>query len=318
MERKKITGFVKDDRIEGFFAVRDRQVRESARGQFVTVELGDSSGRISAVMWEPDQFALKELEAGMVVKVRGVVGEYRNKSQLLVNLMRLALDDQYALEDIMPQSPQSYEERKGRVLALIDKIEDSQIRTLVNRFFEDEEFLEAYLNAAAAKLWHHATIGGLSEHSANVAELTLRVAEQYDFVNHDYLIFGGLMHDVGKIASFTTRTVIDYTDEGRLVDHISLADQWICERARTIDDFPDRLLMKLRHLVLSHHGEREYGSPVVPQIAEAFILNYCDEIDSKMGAFARIRGRHDGKGWSDWVNLISRYLYFGEGDDSEA
>ena len=216
----------------------------------------------------------------------------------------------------MPQSPQPYDERKGRILALIDQIEDSQIRELTNRFFEDEEFLDAYLKAAAAKLWHHATIGGLSEHSANVAELGLQMAERYDFVNPDYLIFGGLMHDAGKIASYTTRTVIDFTDEGRLVDHISITDQWICERARTIDDFPDQLLMKLRHILLAHHGQREFGSPVVPQMPEAFLLNYCDEIDSKMGAIARIHDRHDGRGWSDWVNLLSRQLYFGEGDDS--
>ncbi len=318
MDRKKITGFVKDDRIEGFFAVRDRQVREGARGPFLTIELGDSSGRISGVMWEPDYFAQKELESGMVVKVRGDVGDYRNKTQLTVRQIRLALDDEYALEDIMPHSSQTYEERKARVLALVDKIEDPQIRALTDRFFQDEEFFDGYLNAAAAKLWHHATIGGLSEHSANVAELCLTMAERYDFANPDQLIFGGLMHDAGKIASFTTRTVIDYTDEGRLVDHISMADQWICERARTVEDFPDRLLMKLRHLILSHHGQRDFGSPVVPQTAEAFLLNYCDEIDSKMGALARIRDRHEGKGWSDWVNLLDRRLYFGEGNDEQS
>lgn len=317
MERKTITGFVKDDQVEGFFAVRSKQVRESVRGQFVSLELGDSSGRVGAVIWEPDQFVLKDLAEGMVVKARGVVGEYRNKNQFVVNRLRLALDDEYTLEDIMPHSTLTYDERKARILALRDKVEDKHIRSLLDLFLDDDKFLDDYLKAAAGKLWHHATIGGLSEHSAKVTELVLRVAQGYDFLNNDYLIFGGLLHDAGKIASYDTRTVIDYTDEGRLIDHISLADNWICERAHSIEGFPDKLLMKLRHLILAHHGEREFGSPVVPQMPEAFVLYYCDEIDSKLGAIERIRNRHDGRGWSDWVNLLSRFLYFGEGDEPD-
>jgi 3'-5' exoribonuclease len=317
MDSKKIVDFVKDDRIEGFFAVRRKEVRDYTRGQFVSLELGDSSGRVAAVMWEPDQFALQELEEGTVVKVRGAVTEYRNKLQLTVNRMRLAADDEYTLEDIMPHSPHSYEQRKARLLALRDKIQNTHIRALVDRFFDDESFLDGFLHAAAGKLWHHATIGGLSEHTANVTELAIRVAEGYDFLNRDYLIFGGLFHDAGKMASYSTRTVIDYTDEGRLVDHICLADSWIVERARSVEGFPDSLLMKLRHLVLSHHGEREFGAPVVPQMPEAFVLYYCDEIDSKMGAIERIRSRQGDRGWSDYVNMLNRFLYFGEGDGED-
>lgn len=317
MEQKKIVELVKDDQVEGFFSVRRKDVREYVRGQFVSLELGDSSGRIGAVMWEPDQFALDELAEGMVVKARGVVGEYRDKPQLTVNRIRLAADGEYRLEDIMPHSPQSYEVRKARLFALRDQIQNSHIRTLADRFFDDQPWLDGFLNAAAGKLWHHATIGGLSEHTANVTELALRVAQGYDFLNRDYLIFGGLFHDAGKIATYHTRTVIDFTDEGRLVDHICLADNWICERARSVEGFPDKLLVILRHLILSHHGEREFGAPVVPQIPEAFVLYYCDEIDSKMGAIDRIRSRQDGRGWSEYVNMLNRFLYFGEGESED-
>ncbi|MFQ5453926.1 MAG: HD domain-containing protein, partial [Candidatus Zixiibacteriota bacterium] len=166
--------------------------------------------------------------------------------------------------------------------------------------------------AAAGKLWHHAYIGGLSEHSANITELALRVAVGYDFLNKDYLIFGGLFHDVGKMNTYSTDTVIDYTDEGRLIGHISLADNWICTQAGKIENFPDKLLIKLRHIILSHHGEIEFASPVVPQIPEAFVIYYCDEIDSKMGAIDRIREKQDGEGWSDYVKLLGRYLYFSD------
>ena len=165
------------------------------------------------------------------------------------------------------------------------------------------------LRAPAGKLWHHAYIGGLSEHSANLAELALRVSIGYDFLNKDILIFGGLFHDIGKMDSYTTDMVIDFTDEGRLIDHICIADSWIVEHAKQIENFPDRLLMKLRHIILSHQGE--YSTPVVPKIPEAFVIYYCDEIDSKMGGLERIRDRQGGKGWSEYIKLLGRYVYFG-------
>ncbi len=224
----------------------------------------------------------------------------------------MAKDDEYTAEDILPFSPQPEPERRARIIALTEKVENNYIKALMQSFWDDEEFFDAYLKAAAGKLWHHATVGGLSEHSANVAELAMRVASGYDFLEKDLLIFGGLLHDAGKVSSYSISTVIDYTDEGRLLGHISIADEWITTRARTIDDFPPKLLIKLRHLILAHHGELAYASPVVPQIPEAFVLYYCDEIDSKMGAITRIRDRQDGVGWSGYVKMLERYLYFGE------
>lgn len=314
---KKIIDFDVADVITSFFAVRKKEVKEYYKGQYVKLELGDSTGRMDAVSWEPDTFSLEELTAGMVVKAKCVVGEYRDKKQLTVEKIRLAKDDEFSLDDIMPHSKQNYEQRKARIMALTEKIENEYIRSLANLFWNDEEFFDSFMKAPAGKLWHHAYVGGLSEHSANLAELALRVSSSYDFLNKDYLIFAGLFHDMGKIDTYTIDTVIDYTDEGRLVGHICLADHWICERAKQIENFPDKLLMKLRHLILSHQGELAYATPVVPQMPEAFVVYYCDEIDSKMGAIERIRERHDGKGWSDYVKLISRYLYFGEGSSEK-
>ena len=317
MTEKKIIDFDIGDTITSFFAIRKRDVREYFKGQYVSLELGDNSGRIKGVLWEPDQFALTDLEEGMVVKVRGLVGEYRDKKQLTVNKLRLAEDNEYTLEDILPHSKQSEDERKARVLALTDKIQNSYIKSLVQKFWDDEEFFKKYLTAPAGKLWHHAYIGGLSEHSANIGELALRVSAGYEYLEKDYLIFGGLFHDAGKVETYKTTTVIDYTDQGRLVGHICLVDEWICQKAREIENFPEKLLMKLRHIILSHQGELAYATPVVPQMPEAFVVYYCDEIDSKMGALDRIRERHGGKGWSDYVSLISRYIYFGDEDPTE-
>ncbi len=313
MPEKKIKDFTVEDVITGFFVVRKKDIREYTRGHYLSAEIGDNTGRINAVNWEPDQFCLAELEEGMVVKVRGTVGEYRNKLQLNIARIRLATDDEYQIENILPHSKQSNDERKARILSLTEKIENSYIKALAESFWTDELFFDRFLSAPAGKLWHHAYIGGLSEHSANLAELALRVSVGYEFLNKDILIFGGLFHDIGKMDTYTTDMVIDFTDEGRLVDHICIADSWIVEHAKKIENFPDKLLMKLRHIILSHQGE--YSTPVVPKIPEAFVIYYCDEIDSKMGGLERIRERQGGKGWSEYIKLLGRYVYFGEGEE---
>ncbi|HOP07772.1 MAG TPA: OB-fold nucleic acid binding domain-containing protein [candidate division Zixibacteria bacterium] len=313
---KKIKEYSPDDHVTGYFAVRRKAVREYARGRFVTFELGDSSGRINAVMWEPDKTALEDAEEGMVVKARGTVGEYQGRPQLLLEKIRLAKDSEYQLDDIMPHSPNPIEDRRGRIRALADKIENSYIKQLTDLFFNDEAWFEKYLLAPAGKLWHHAYIGGLADHSANVTQLAFDVSAHYDWLDRDLLLFGGLFHDAGKIAQYSTKTVIDYTTEGRLVGHIVLIDQWICKKAEEIEAMPPVLLAKLRHMILSHHGELEFGAAALPQIPEAFVLYYCDEIDSKMGAIDRIRTHHPEGGWSDFVKMLNRHLYF-KGSESD-
>lgn len=314
MSEKRISDYVVEDSVTGFFSVRKKEVREYTRGQYVHLELGDSSGRIDGKMWEPDQFALNELESGMVVKARGTVTEYNGKKQLTVDKVRKAESSEFTLEDILPFSSQSLEQRRTRVLVLTEKIQNTYIKQLSESFWKDEKFFNEFLNAAAGKLWHHAYIGGLSEHSANVAELALRVAAGYDFLDKDLLIFGGLFHDAGKVEQYKIDTMIDYTDSGRLIGHICIADAWITERAHQIESFPDSLLTKLRHMILSHQGQLEYATPVLPQMPEAFVLFYSDEIDSKMGAIDRIRERQGATGWSEYVKLLDRHLFFGNNE----
>jgi 3'-5' exoribonuclease len=317
MPDKRISEYVINDVVTAFFSVRKKEVREYTRGQYVHLELGDATGRIDGKIWEPDQFAMNELEAGTVVKARGTVTEYNGKKQLTVDRIRPAEKSEFKLEDILPHSSQTLEQRRARIFALVDKIQNTYIKQLTDSFFKDEKFLNEFLIAAAGKLWHHAYIGGLSEHSANVAELALRVAQGYDFLDKDLLIFGGLFHDAGKVEQYSIDTMIDYTDSGRLIGHICIADAWITERAHKIESFPDSLLTKLRHMILSHQGQLEYATPVVPQMPEAFVLFYCDEIDSKMGAIERIRERQGGTGWSEYVKLLDRHLFFGENNKKQ-
>ncbi len=303
-----------NETVTDFLVVRRKDVKEYNEKKFLSLEFGDSSGRITGVWWEPERFAIDDLEEGMVVRVKGEVQQYRGKNQLRVQRMRLAKDDEYNLADLLPHSVFTLEELKKKVISLSEKVENSQISKLMESFWTDDDFFAAYLKAAAGKLWHHAYIGGLAEHSINVTEICISMARKYDFIDRDLLIFGGLFHDMGKLSQYKITSFIDYTDEGRLIGHISWADHEIARRAESVEAFPPHLLMKLRHLILAHHGQIEFASPVVPQIPEAFILYYADEIDSKMGAISRIREKNDGAGWSEYVNLLSRHLYFGEKD----
>ncbi len=307
-----IKDFVQNDTVTTFLTVRKKEVKEYNGNTFISFEFGDASGRIGGVWWEPDTSTLEDIAEGDIIKVKGSVGLYRNKPQLKVQKLRLANDDEYELSDLLPHSKFTKDELKSKIISLSERVESSFIKKLIDLFWDDEEFFDEYLRAAAGKLWHHAYIAGLAEHSINVTEICLDMAVRYDFLDRDLLIFGGLFHDMGKMYQYKITSFIDYSDEGRLIGHINLADQLVTEKAKQIDSFPPKLLMKIRHLILSHHGQIEYASPVVPQIPEAFILYYADEIDSKMGAIARIRDKeHDGD-WSEYVKLLDRYLYFGE------
>jgi len=306
-----IKDFIPNETVTAFLSVRKRDIREYSGSSFITFEFGDASGRIAGVWWEPDKFALEELEEGAVVKAKGILGDYKGSPQLKIIKLRMAKEDEYDLSQIIPRSKFSEDELRSRIISLTNKIENGNIKKLIDSFWNDQPFLDSYLRAAAGKLWHHACIGGLAEHSANVAEICLDMARRYSFLDKDLLIFGGLFHDMGKISQYNITSYIDYSDQGRLIGHICWADHEINKKAEGIGDFPSNLLMKIRHLIISHQGQLDYASPIVPQIPEAFILFYADEIDSKMGAIERIRDKTV-SGWSEYVKLLDRFLYFGE------
>lgn len=311
----KIIDFVPYETVTTFAVVRKKEVKEFNEKHYLTLEFGDNSGRIAGIWWDPDTSAITDLETGDIVKVKGEVSEYRNRPQLKVLKLRKAREDEYDLAELLPASVFSQDELTSRVIAMTERIENGFIRQLADSFWNDEKFLDGYTRAAAGKLWHHAYVGGLAEHSLNVTEICLDMAHRYDYLSRDQLIFGGLFHDMGKMSQYSIGAFIDYSDEGRLVGHINWADHLIASRAEAIEDFPPKILMKLRHLILSHHGELEFGAPIVPQTPEAFILHYADEIDSKMGAIARIKEKTE-QGWSEYIKLISRHLYFDSDDDA--
>lgn len=297
-----------------FFALRKIELRtkDSDGKQFLTLELGDATGRIDGVMWNDAAEAYGRLSQDDIVQVKAMVGTYREAVQLKVESMAKA--DGWRPEDFLAQSPLSPAEREAAIRAEVKSVRDPHLSKLLSQFFDDREFLDQFLSAPAAKLWHHAYVGGLAEHTAAVCRLARASAANYELLDAELLLAGCLLHDAGKVPEYKVGSYIEYSDQGRLLGHIVLGDQMLRERLARVKDFPPEKALRLRHMVLSHHGERERGSPVTPATLEALVLHHCDYLDSHAGAFTRIIRREGGKNrrWSEYVNLIDRHIYLPE------
>ncbi len=309
--------FVKDleigHSILSFFAVRKKELRDHEGKAYLVMELGDRTGRIEAVLWNDAQAAYKMFDRGQVVKVKGLIGQYRERPQVTIEKIRLGRDGEFERTWFLATSERDREELLESLHDTKDQITNPHLQKLLKAFFDDEEFLRRFSQTPGAKLWHHPYLGGLLEHTISVLKLCQAAAALYPLADQDLLSSAALIHDVGKTQEFEWGTYIDYSDQGRLLGHITLGDRMITEKISGIEGFPRELEMRLRHTVLSHHGSLEQGSPVVPQTLEALILYQADQMDAQSSAFSRIiqNERVEGKKWSDWVNLAERFLYLG-------
>jgi 3'-5' exoribonuclease len=299
------------ERVEGFFALRKIDRREFQGGEFLALEIGDSSGRIDAVMWDGVAGVVEQLAVGQIVKVRGVVGTYRDRPQIRIDKIRPAQDGEVDPSEFVARSPVDPQQLSDELDRRVTGLTNPHLRALLASLLGTEPLRSQFLAAPAGKLWHHDVIGGLAEHSLNIARICEFACSLYPDLDRDLLITGALLHDLGKIEQYTVGAMIDYSDEGRLVGHINSGDFRITTAIRALPGFPDELERVLRHLIISHQGLLENGSPVVPQTPEAFVLYCADELDSKMGALRHVAAKTGERDWSDFVRLIERHIYFG-------
>ena len=312
-----ITNIQAGDKITGYFALRKYDLLEKDGRYRISAELGDSTGRLHAIMWDVSPEEGGTFQPGDIVKIRGPVSTYQGNLQIKIDRMRVASEDEYDIRDFFREASRTAEELSAGLEAMLNRLENNYLKQLMREVFDDTDLRKKYLEAPAAKLLHHDTIGGLADHSLNMAEIVVRMADQYPKLNRDLLICGALLHDVGKIWEFDVTTAIDYSDAGRLVGHINQGDEFICAVADRIEHFPDDLLIHLRHLIISHQGEKAKGSPVLPQTPEALFLHGIDELDSKMGAVEKIRDRTGDEGWSSFQQIFERFFFFGRKDAEE-
>lgn len=306
------------DRLTEFLAVRRLQRKEYDGRQFLSLNLGDKSASIDAVMWEGFAEIVDRIRPGVVLRIQGFISEYRGRPQIKLERIRLAQAQEYDLADFLPASSVPSEELAGRLDEIIGSLADPDLRRLLENIYDREDIREGFLGAPGGQRWHHAFVGGLAEHTFAVVALCNFCAGLYPELDGELLICGALLHDLGKIKQYATSSVFEYTDSGRLLGHIVEGDELVADAVRHIGDFPREKAMRLRHLILAHHGELENGSPVVPQTREAFVLAYADKMDSMMGALGRIAEKTGEGPWSEWVNLISRFIYFGRGESPPA
>ena len=317
--------FVRDlkegDRVLSFFLVKHKQLeafRDRTRGQFLTLSLSDKTGQVLARVWERAPELAETFEEGDVVKVLGEAEEYLGRLQVIVEKLRPAEEDEFELEDFRPHTERDIEEMLAKLREASTSVENPYLRALLDSFFTDEEFVAAFSQAPSARRIHHAYLGGVLEHTVEVLQLCQTVLTLYPQINRDLLMTGALLHDVGKTQEFTYERDIDYSDEGRLLGHVVLSERMITERMVEIPDFPPELALRLRHLVVSHHGRYEWGSPRRPKTLEACALHYIENLDAQVNRFAQIIAarRDQAKPWTEYDTLLKRYLYVGQ-DEGE-
>jgi 3'-5' exoribonuclease len=308
------------DRVTAFFIVHRKQLepfRDRTKGEFLTLVLGDRSGRVLGRVWEDAPALAETFAEGDVVKVAGDVEEYLGRTQLIVQKLRPAQPGEFDLADFLPVTDKNIDDLLAVVRAHVERIQQPQLAALVRSFYDDAGFVTRLSQAPAARRVHHAYLGGLLEHLAEMLTLCDTLLSMYPALNADLLLAGALLHDVGKLQEYTWQRDIDYTDEGRLLGHVMLTDEAVTRVIAGLPDFPPDLSLRLRHMLLSHHGRYEWGSPRRPATLEAIALHEIDNLSAQVNRFAQLllARRDEGDLWTDYDRLLGRQLYAGHDSD---
>jgi 3'-5' exoribonuclease len=300
--------------VVSFFAVTSKQLRSRKDGgQYLALTLGDRTGQIESRMWDNFADAVSGFEQGDVVKVRAEVCRYNGRLQLNLEKLRRASADEFELADYVPQTRKDVAELWAALVRSVDSFSDSSLQALVRSFLDDPAIATAFRQAPAAKTLHHAWLGGLLEHVVSLVGICELAAHHYPQINRDLLLTGAILHDIGKLEELRWGTSFDYTLQGQLVGHITIGIAMIEKKLAALADFPPGLRMLVEHMVLSHHGKLEFGSPKLPMIPEAVLLHYLDDLDAKMHTMRSEFERHEAQGgqageMTDWVRSMDRPL----------
>lgn len=296
-------------RISGVYLCKTCTSATTKNGKnYLNVILQDKTGMVDAKVWDPNSPAIDDFEALDYIEIMGEVTSFAGSLQVNLRRVRKARDGEYDPKDYFPVSDKSGEAMYRELLTYIKSVKNVYLSKLLSRFFvEDKEFVRRFCNASAAKTIHHGFIGGLLEHTLSVTRLCDFYAKQYPILNHDLLITAAICHDIGKTRELSAFPKNDYTDDGQLLGHIMIGAEMIHDAAREIPGFPPDLELDLKHCILAHHGEYEYGSPKKPALAEAMALNLADNTDARMETMTELFKAHpaikDG-GWFGYQRLF--------------
>lgn len=307
---KYIKDYKEGDRVFDIYLCKHKQSAVTKNGKsYDTVILQDKSGTVDAKIWDPNNPGIGDFDTLDYIEVYGDVTCFQNALQVNVKRIRKCQEGEYDPADYLPVSSKNIEEMYKELLEYIQKIENPYLKKLMDAFFvEDEAFIKAFKKSSAAKTVHHGFVGGLLEHSLSVTKLCDYYCAAYPLLNRDLLISAAICHDIGKTRELSLFPENDYTDEGQFLGHIVMGSEMIGEKIKNIPGFPQMLAGELKHCILAHHGEYEFGSPKKPAIMEAMALNFADNTDAKMQTFAEILNNTNETGWLGYNRLFESNL----------
>jgi len=294
---------------KSIFVVADKQIRKKKNGDdYCTVVFQDREGSIDGVLWTEIYLNTERFDKGDYVLVEGEVKGYKSGKQIVVSALRkIKNKESIRLSDYIKTSKKNINEMFNNIMEYVSRIKNPYLKRLLDLYFNDEKFVVDFKEATAAVQYHHAFRGGLLEHTLAVTKICDAVYKIYENLNYDLLISGAILHDIGKIREYKTKVITEVTDEGKLIGHITIGYAWVLEKIKSIKDFPEDLSTRLLHVILSHHGHKEFGSPKRPKILEAFIVYHVDHMDADVGGYSIIlEGNKGGSDWSDYAKNFER------------
>lgn len=295
--------------IEHYLCKRKQTLKSRAGKSYLSLLLQDKTGTIDAKVWELNN-NIQSFEENDFIKIDGTVLTYQNDLQLNVRKIRRSNEGEYDPMDYIPATEKDVNTLFHKVTELIASIKNPYLKKLgENIFIKNNEISEEFKRHSAAKSMHHNYMGGLIEHTLNVAEICDFMAQRYKYANRDLTVLAGLLHDIGKIKELSPFPNNDYTDEGQLIGHIVMGAEFVGKEAEKIEGFPVELKNLLKHCILAHHGEFEYGSPKRPKIVEAFILHAADDTDAKLKMFEDMIDADNTPGtWVGYNKMLARNI----------
>ena len=276
-------------------------------GFYLDMILADKTGKMQARFWDATKELKERLPQDSFIRARGTVELYEGKLQASVYFAETVPDESVQVEDFIPASEADPKKLFAELMSLIDTVENRFLKELVKRIFSDTALSEDFRRAPAAVSMHHAFLGGLLEHTLSVAKLAVQISDSYRHVNRDLLLVGAVLHDIGKTRELLFSKSFKYSDRGLLLGHLIIGSELVAKIAESIENFPPTLLSSLQHIILSHHGEYEYGSPKLPMTVEAIALHYIDNLDAKLQSVKEATPT-DGN-WTDYNRALERRLF---------
>jgi 3'-5' exoribonuclease len=310
-----INAWGEGDEVRSAVVVRRKRLQSfrNKPGQYLCVTLTDSTGQIEGRVWDDAERVAEALDEGVIAHVEGKIERFQDQLQLKISAITPAPPDEATAQQFLPPCRRDVEPLEQQLRAVIDSIQNPHLRRLVDAFYGEAQVMERLRRAPAGVRLHHAYVGGLVEHTVEVMSLLEVLCEHYPDINRDLVMAGALLHDIGKLEELSATTTFDYTDAGRLLGHIALSDQMVCEAMDAIEGFPEHTRLMLRHMIISHHGTREQGSPEPPKTLEAMALHMAENADAQVNRVWGTIARHrDGATtWGDWDRLLERQFYLG-------